>query len=241
VEVDEVSSLRFRSTPPGRSGRAPAGVRVGVRGVMPAGRVRAAGVAGVLVVALCGCVGVVSGGRPAGGASGPAGGSVTPGAGELEEFAVRQAYEEFWWVASRIDRQPRQRWRGVLSVVAVDPELGRQVAQAADRAARGVHRYGELVPHVSAVQVLPPAERASAVPGAVWAVVVDGPDGGDFGEAQDGTGRVLSAGRPDEPVVARLVRGRQFGPWQVAEVRFLGGRCGGRPAPGRRGQLGVAR
>jgi len=172
---------------------------------------------------LSGCVGVVGGPSPSGTAvSGrPGAGTVSPA--ELADFAVRQAYEEFWWVAARIDAQPPQRWPGVLSQVSADPELSRQLAQARDRAGRGVHRYGEVVSHIGAVR--------GAL--SVRATVIDCQDASGFGEAENGAGRPVAAGRSGTPVTATLIRDGGFAPWRVSDIGFLGGRCDGAGLTGR--------
>jgi len=139
----------------------------------------------------------------------------------LADFVVRQAYEEFWWVAVRIDAQPPGRWPGVLSQVAADPELGRQLAQAEDRAGRSVHRYGEVVSHVSAVR--------GAL--SVRATVIDCQDASGFGEADNGAGHPVTTGRSNTPIEATLVRDRELGPWRVSDIGFLNGRCDARISP----------
>ncbi len=178
-------------------------------------RARFGGLAAVLVMLLAGCV-HVAGDAPRSGPvrPGPAGSGTASGA-QLAEFAVRQAYEEFWWVVSRIDEQPPVRWRGVLSLVATEPELSRQVERAKDRAARGVHGYGEVVVHIAAVR--------SAL--TMRATLLDCQDASQSGEAENGTGRVLSTGRAGVRAVGTLVRDREFGPWRVTDVRYPGERC----------------
>jgi hypothetical protein len=165
------------------------------------------------VALLGGCVSVVRGPSPAGPPTG--GGNPTADPVELADFAVRQAYEEFWWVASRLDQQPPARWRGVLSVVAVDPELDRQLAQARDRAAGGVHRVGEVITHVTAVR------------GAMStrAVLLDCLDASRAGEADDNTGRTTSTGLAATPIAATLLRTGQFAPWRVSDIGYPVGRC----------------
>jgi len=189
----------------GRS--SPAAARAG-------GRVRA--VAVVLVGALVGC-GPATAPRPtvtgrwAQRPSGPGGVDRVV----LAEFRVRQAYEEFWWVAARLDRQPAGRRRGVLSVVSADPELSRQLAAAERRAARAVHLYGE------------PAVHLSTVTGAMslTATVEDCQNRPEFGEADNHTGQPLSTGPATVWARGRLVRDSDIGSWRVTQADVVGLGC----------------
>jgi hypothetical protein len=178
-------------------------------------RTRFGVLAGALVLLLAGCV-VLADDAPW---SGPTrSGSATSGAAtgvQLAEFGVRQAYEEFWWVVSRLDGQPAVRWRGMLSVVATGAALDWQVARAEDRAARGVHLYGEVIVHVVAVR--------SAL--TMRATLLDCQDASRFGEAKKGTGRAVSVGETGVRVVGTLVRDREFGSWRVTDIEYPGDRC----------------
>ena len=205
---DEHPPRQQRSGCPGFSRRWRAGVRRPARG----GLARFGGVAAAVAL-LGGCVTVVRG--PS--LPGPSTSSAMPTAdpAELADFAVWQAYEEFWWVVSHLDQQPPARWRGVLSVVTVAPELGRQLAQARDRAAGGVHRVGEVVTHVTAVR------------GAMStrATLLDCQDASRAGEADNNTGRTTSTGLAATPIAATLLRTGEFAPWRVSDISYPVGRC----------------
>jgi hypothetical protein len=179
------------------------------------------GLAAALLGLSAGCVGVVAGPAPTDTPQQRDAGS-TASSAQLAEYAVRTAYEEFWWVLDRIDAQPPARQRGVLSVVAADPELTRQLAQAHDRSARGVHLYGHVTTHIIAVR------SAGTSP----ATLIDCLDASQSGQAANSTNQALNTGPASIRIVATLTREREFGPWKVTDLQTNPDLCAHpRPTP----------
>jgi hypothetical protein len=169
----------------------------------------------VLTAALAGCTSLAGERTSAGAAPTGTARKTTPNAGQLADFAVAEAYREFWWVVDHLDQQPPVRWHGILSVVAANPELATQLDQAADRQHRGVHRYGEVVPHVASI-------RFSA---SMMATVLDCQDASRSGEADNLSGRPRTVGAAHTPMFATLTRATEYGTWRVTSLTFTADGC----------------
>jgi hypothetical protein len=103
----------------------------------------------------------------------------------------------------------------VLSVVAADPELTRQLAQAHDRSARGVHLYGQVTTHITAI-------RSADTPPAT---LTDCLDASHAGQATNNTNQALNTGPAGTRIVATLTRERDFGPWKVTDLQTTPDHC----------------
>lgn len=132
------------------------------------------------------------------------------GAGTAE---VEQAYRRFWRVAQKVDREPVQRWRGILETVAGDPLLKQLLDGLLQQRDRGIVQYGEVVPRPTVA--LLDGERAS---------VVDCQDASRSGEVDRSTGEVERIGSARTPVAAVLQRDPR-GRWKVTEARYLSEPC----------------
>jgi hypothetical protein len=128
---------------------------------------------------------------------------------------VEGVYRRYWQVEAIFDsRYPQQKWRSVLSAVATEPLLTREVSSARIQHEHGIAVYGQVAPRPT---VLPVNGRAQAT-------VRDCADGSHAGQADAVTGKHRTVGVARLPVVATVVRGAD-GRWRVSDVTFPGGRC----------------
>ncbi|MCO1575184.1 hypothetical protein M8C13_05345 [Crossiella sp. SN42] len=127
--------------------------------------------------------------------------------------AVKTVYEEFWQLASTIDKRPESEWRPSLSKVATDPQLTRSVQGLGLLREQSIALYGAPTARITSVDVA--GSRAT---------VQDCQDGSKAGQADAKTGKPKTVGVERNPITATLLREGE-GRWRVSDVVFGGGAC----------------
>jgi hypothetical protein len=119
---------------------------------------------------------------------------------ETANYAVESTYRQFWIVIAFLDREPPERWHGILAAVATQPELGRQL-QAAINRHQAQTPYSEPTIHIEAI-------RGAFSTGA---------------HVQDC--QRAAADLPRRSVIATLTRPTQYSNWRVSNVTYRPGTC----------------
>ena len=130
-----------------------------------------------------------------------------------ERRAVERAYVQFWTVSRGLDQLPQEQWRSTLEKVSVDSMLTQLLEGTRIQRDQGIKLYGQVVAHVTGVEVKP--DRAE---------VQDCQDASQAGQADARTGKPRTVGVPRNPVKGTLVRGAD-GAWRVALIEYPGGNC----------------
>jgi hypothetical protein len=126
---------------------------------------------------------------------------------------VDNAYTQFWSVTWTVGTLPPDQWRPRLQQVAADPVLTQLVNGAQAHHDQDISLYGNVIPHVSNVQV-----------SGDQATVTDCQDDSHAGQADAATGAQKTVGVVRTPIRGTL----QLGPsnhWRVTRIDYLGGTC----------------
>jgi hypothetical protein len=129
-----------------------------------------------------------------------------------ERAKVTASYERFWSTSWSLGAGPPEEWEPQLRLVAVDPQLIQLLEGYRLQRERKITLYGQVVPHVTSVEV-----------GGDQARVRDCQDASQAGQADATTGQRKTVGVARTPVDARMVRVN--GAWKVAQITYPGGEC----------------
>lgn len=130
---------------------------------------------------------------------------------QLARFSVIFAYQQFWAVLPLVDQQPAEQTAGILQAIAEEPELGRQIAAANQRRTRGIHLYGETIPHVTSMTG---AEGSDAS-------IEDCADTSHTGTVENRTNKTVTRNPQRTHITAHLHRTSELGHWKVHELTAI--------------------
>lgn len=133
-----------------------------------------------------------------------------PGSDPSSQPEITGVWNGFWRSWS-VDQAPQAQWRPVLAEVATGPLTDQLVQRKTRDLARGVRLYGQVQPHVSAVQAREDQAR-----------VTDCQDASRAGQA-DLSGHPKTVGVARNLVVGTMVRTPAG--WRVSQVDYPGGGC----------------
>lgn len=124
---------------------------------------------------------------------------------------ITRIWSRFWSQSWLLDEIPQPQWRPMLSGLADDPLAEQLVHRKTQGLAGGLRLYGQVQPHVTAVQVR--GDRA---------IVTDCQDTSRAGQA-DLSGHPRTVGIAGNRVLGTLHRTPAG--WRVSQVDYVGGGC----------------
>lgn len=124
---------------------------------------------------------------------------------------ITGVWQDFWSRSWSLDQKPLRQWQPTLIGTADGPMTDQLVQRKGHDLGRGVRLYGQVQPHVTAVEV-----------GGDQARVTDCQDASRAGQA-DLAGHPKTVGVARHRVLGTVVR--TSGGWRVSRVEFPGGGC----------------
>lgn len=136
-----------------------------------------------------------------------------PHASDPTTTDVDNAYTQFWSITWTVDTLPPEQWRPRLQQVSSDPVLTQLVNGAGLHHDQNISLYGNVIPHISNVEV-----------SGDQATVTDCQDDSHAGQADAATGDQKTVGVARTPIRGTVQLG-QDNQWRVTRIDYLGGTC----------------